>query len=166
MSVQNYADQQRDLLDRLNTATTQWWDLFVNDPVNQALDIPEILIADLMDLRRTRWYSIAGKAQVEELWKRFVDQAEQTGEVHEALFDFYMGGATYLWVSTPAVDAHIDQVIRHLSATLTWVKTSTLVPEEIRQYATSPEIMTELLRNNPWILFMVLLSMLPLKIDQ
>ncbi len=158
----SYAEQQNDLLKRLQAAIQSWWVLYSADPGNQVLGTLDVLQNDLLNLRRVRWYSIRSADDAEALWANYVDKQNLEGEVRNGVFDFYMNGATYLWLSTPAVDAHISQLIKHITVNLSWVSRSPAVPETVREYAADVESLEILLTNNHWILFMVLLTITPL----
>lgn len=156
------ADSDKITLKRLQDSLVLWDQTFKRDPLNQALGVCETLQEDLLDIRRVRWYSLAGIAGAEDLWRRHVECEGLTGEVREGVLDYYMNGATFIMLNTPMAHASQTSFIRHLCESLTWVNRSPLVPTHIREYALGFEDFVKLVSDNHWILFMILLSITPL----
>ncbi len=161
----NSAEIDKHILDQLMVAVSEWRRLFMSDPVNVALNMDDHIRDHLVKLRRVRWYAIGGAAAVEKLWKGFVEvDVEGLEETKNATFDFYMNGATYMWMTTPVVHTQRESFIQHICETLSWVRSSPLVPTHVTEYAHDYEAFKLLLKDNHWILFMILLSMCP--VDQ
>jgi len=158
------ADNDKLILDKLLVAVKDWKRIFLSDPVNEALGLEEVLTEHLVRLRRIRWYAIGGPVAVEKLWREYVEVEDYTGEMKNAILDFYMNGATYMWLATPVVQMQKESFIGHLCNVLAWVRSSPLVPEYVREYAHDYDSFQKLLKENHWILLMVLLSITP--VDQ
>lgn len=152
--------QTRDIttLRALQGALKRWVDLFLSDPANQALGLTQILDNQIIELRRVRWYSL-DMADAEKLWNDYVYDDDQSAEVRESLLDFYLNGASFLWLETPVPSQHRITFMEHLVDSLTWVNRGSLVPEAIREYTVGAGTLSKILDGNHWILFMILLSL-------
>ncbi|MNO14026.1 hypothetical protein D3C76_36660 [compost metagenome] len=160
--MSTYADHDKRILNDLQTALRDWCNLFFNDPVTTGLGVKEHIVeSDLPELRRIRWYATSDEVSAEKLWTRYIDNKdlEHGSEFRNTVFDFYMSGATYLWLNTPVASGHLDQFIGHLATSLTWAKGCYFVPPETREYMSTHEDMTKFLKGNHWAIFLLLLSM-------
>lgn len=162
----SYADTNKTILEALRASVRDWYQITINDEINAALQLDDVLRADMVELRRVRWYAL-NVAEIEKLWKRYVspDDREVDGEVRESLFDFYVNGGTYLWMDNPVTDANKTAFLGHMSSTLTWFGRSPLIPTTYRDFACTAEDMQGYLSSNPWIMFLVIMSMTKLEYD-
>lgn len=155
----SFAETDKKILTSLTESLQEWCSVFVKDPINETLGVKALILDnDLPQLRRVRWYAINSQVEAEKLWTRYVEQADQEGEVKDTLFDFYMNGATYIWMKNPISDAHYTSFISHLAGTVSWPSRSKLIPQEVQGYVVSSEQFNELLKNNHWLVFLLLLS--------
>jgi len=158
------ADNDRSTLDALNAAMQRWVDLQFNDVTNSAIGLMDhILGNDLPELRRVRWYAQHDAVHAETLWKRYIDNAELEGELKETVLDFYVTGASFIWLNTPIATANYNSFIDHLANNLSWMQRCALVPPDIKEHVGTVEQIKGFLTGNHWALFLVLLSMLDLK---
>lgn len=159
-----FADNDRSTLDALNAALKRWVDMQFNDPTNVAIGLDEhILKTDFPELRRVRWYAMFDAVHAEELWKRYIDNAELAGELKETVFDFYVSGASFIWLNTPIASSSYDSFIGHLATNLSWMQRCSFVPPDVKEHVGSTDKIQAFLKGNHWALFLVLLSMLDLK---
>lgn len=158
------AETDRSTLDGLNEALRKWVDVQFKDTINVVLGLKEhVLGNDLPQLRRVRWYAMHDEVHAAELWQRYVENAELEGELKETVFDFYVTGASYIWLNNPVATANYDAFITHLADNLSWMARCKLVPDDIRQHAAKQEEIAEFLKGNHWAVFLILLSMLDLQ---
>jgi hypothetical protein len=152
------------VLDGLNRALRKWVDIQFNDKTNTVVGLKEhVMENDLPQMRRVRWYAMHDEVHAADLWQRYVENVELEGELKETVFDFYVTGASYIWLNTPTATANYDAFIEHLASNLSWLARCKLVPGDIRQYAATHEQVTEFLKGNHWAVFLILLSMLDLQ---
>ncbi len=155
----SFAVNDRQTLDSLQSALKTWQTEFFKDQVNAALIQDQFYSNDLPELRRVRWYGVRSAADIERLWKRYVDNADLEGEARNSMFDFYMNGATYLWLQNPTASGHYDSFINHLASSLAWASQATALPDDVREHVGSYEEMKAILKGNHWLVFMILLSL-------
>lgn len=154
------ADTDKRILDGLSESVARWTNLFFSDEIIQVLGIKTHFIQnDLPELRRLRWFGLHDTAALEKLWKRFVENGDLEGEERQSMFDFYMNGATFMWMNNPVPSGHYDSFISHLATTLSWVKRAPAVPTDTREHVGSYDEMKAVLKDNHWVVFMVVLSM-------
>lgn len=154
-----FAETDKRILDNLLASLKDWVRVFMGDPVNNALGLRSIILdGDLPEIRRIRWYAVKDLVEAQKLWTRYVDNEEHEGEVRHSLYDFYINGATYLWLHNPVSSSHYDSFIDHLAYTLGWVQRSTAIPATTREYLGNTEELSALLKNNHWLLFMLLMA--------
>ncbi|QTH80283.1 hypothetical protein PA10_00083 [Pseudomonas phage pPa_SNUABM_DT01] len=168
MTEGGYAVHDKRILEDLKQALRNWCNIFFADPITAALGVKEHIVNnDLPELRRIRWYATSDEMAAEKLWLRYIDnqELEANSELRNTVFDFYMSGATYIWLHTPVASGHLDQFIGHLTQSLTWAKSCKFVPEAAREYMSTPEEMKTFLKGNHWAVFMVLLSMSELSLQ-
>lgn len=162
--MSSLAENDLKTLEGLNSALRKWLDIQFNDPANIVLGLREQIVTnDLTDLRRVRWWANHDDVHAEQLWSRFIANAELEGELKDTVFDFYVTGASFIWINTPTVNAHYESFIEHLAQNLSWMSRCRLVPEDVRQYAAGHELIVNFLKGNHWVVFMILLSMLDVK---
>lgn len=161
--VQN-AETDRSTLDGLNAALRKWADIQFGDTTNTVLGLrTQIVDNDLPQLRRIRWYAMHDEVHAADLWQRYIENTELEGELKETVFDFYVTGASYIWLNNPVATANYDQFITHLANNLSWMQRCKLVPPDIKQYAAEQGQIESFLKGNHWAVFLILLSMLDLQ---
>lgn len=157
-------DVDRSTLEKLNEALRKWASLQFNDPTNIAIGLrAQIMEQDMPQLRRVRWYAMHDQVHATELWQRYIENAEIEGELKETVFDFYVTGASYIWLVNPTASENYDAFIKHLCTNLSWMKRCQLVPPELKDHAAEQEQIDAFLRGNHWAVFLILLSMLDLQ---
>jgi hypothetical protein len=157
-------DTERSTLDNLNTALRKWTDMQFNDTTNTAIGLrAQIMEQDLPQLRRVRWYAMHDQVHATELWQRYVENLELEGELKETVFDFYVTGASYIWLVNPTASENYDAFIAHLCTNLSWMKRCTLVPPDLKEHAAEHAQIESFLKGNHWAVFLILLSMLDLQ---
>jgi len=155
----SFAETDKRVLEGLTASLKKWVALSFKDPVNEALNLRAVILKeDLPELRRIRWYTVKDLVEVQKVWLRYIENETHEGEMKQSLYDFYMNGATYLWLQNPTASAHYESFISHLATTLAWAKRCQAIPADSREYMGNSEELTALLKNNHWLVFMVLLS--------
>lgn len=158
------AEVDRSTLDGLNQALRKWTTNQFSDVTNSVLGLREqIMEQDLPQLRRVRWYAMHDQVHAADLWQRYIENAELEGEIKETVFDFYVTGASFIWLNNPTATVAYDQFITHLATNLSWMARCDLVPDDIKQHAATQEQITTFLKGNHWAVFLILLSMLDLQ---
>jgi hypothetical protein len=155
----SFATTDRQTLDSLQASVRTWQIEFFKDQVNAALIEAQFYNDDLPELRRVRWYGVRNATDIEQLWKRFVDNAGLEGEARNSMFDFYMNGATYMWLQNPTASGHYDSFINHLASSLAWPSSATALPDDVREHVGTYEELKTILKGNHWLIFMILLSL-------
>lgn len=151
-------------LERLNKTLRQWVEIQFKDTTNSVLGLKEqILGEDLPQLRRVRWYAMHDDVHATELWQRYVENLALEGELKETVFDFYVTGASYIWLNAPTATEQYDAFIKHLAHNLSWMKRCRLVPSDIQEQTAEEGQVETFLRGNHWAVFLILLSMLDLQ---
>jgi hypothetical protein len=154
------ADIDKRILDGLMKSSEVWLSGFFDNKVNLALGLKEQFYEqDLPQLRRIRWYSIRDMVEAQGLWLRYVDNEELEGEAKQTMFDFYMNGSTFVWLNNPIPSGHYEGFIAHLAASLSWPSRASAIPAETREHVASSEQMAELMKNNHWLIFLMLISL-------
>lgn len=155
---------ERIVLDQLNDAMRKWVDIQFKDQTNTVIGLRnQIMENDLPQLRRVRWYVMHDEVHAADLWQRYIENTELEGELKETVFDFYVTGASYIWLNTPTDTASYDAFISHLSRNLSWMERCMLIPSDIKQYAADNGKIEAFLKGNHWAVFLILLSMLDLQ---
>lgn len=150
----------RNTLDGLNQTLHQWTKLQFGETTNIALGLREhIVVTDMPQLRRVRWYAMHDQVHAAELWQRYVENTELEGELKETVFDFYVTGASFIWLNNPTPQADYEAFVKHLATNLSWMKRCELVPDDIRGHSAEQEQIEEFLKGNHWAIFLILLSM-------
>lgn len=157
-------ETDRSTLEGLNQTLLKWTQIQFAETTNVALGLREqIMNNDMPQLRRVRWYAMHDEVHAAELWQRYVENTELEGELKETVFDFYVTGASYIWLNNPTSTENYDAFITHLATNLSWMARCKLVPDDIRQYAAKLEQIETFLKGNHWAVFLILLSMLDLQ---
>jgi len=154
------ASNNKEVLDSLSQALKVWCDLSFRDSVNEVMGLKEHFLSnDLLEIRRVRWYSMHEPIEIERLWLKLVDNSTLDGELKNAVFDFYVTGATFIWTHTPVEQEVYNSFIKHLANTLGWVKRGTMVPDHVKEYAADTDVLIKLFTDNHWLVFLVMLGL-------
>lgn len=157
-----YADSDKATLQNHIAAIEDWINLYRSDVVNEAVGaVEKIFNEHYLEIRRIRWFSIASPVELQSLWVRFIDIEDSNKELKESVFDFYVGGTSYMQLMAPVASAHADSFYAHVAHSLTWTQRSGVVPDTVRENSTTKENTVKMLKENPWALFLILLSLIP-----
>ncbi|MCY1303250.1 hypothetical protein D9M70_529460 [compost metagenome] len=97
--------------------------------------------------------------ELEKLWLRYVDRDIEDAETKASLHDYVMTGCTYMLLNNPLSDTEYNSFIAHLARCLSWPNRSILVPNEQRDYSATADTFAGILRDNYWIIFLIILAM-------
>ncbi|MNG14900.1 hypothetical protein D3C84_986920 [compost metagenome] len=98
------------------------------------------------------------------IWYRFVENEDLEGEGREGVFDFYTQGVTYMEMMAPIASGHLESFLAHVAKAVTWPERSVVVSDIVRDNASSYENVLTMLKGNPWVVFMIILGMMPTKV--
>jgi hypothetical protein len=155
-----YADSDRKILEGLTASIKKWTDVFLNDPASVVLDLRTTYLKDdLIELRRIRWFSMHTEPELEKLWLRYVDRDIDDTETKASLHDYVMSGCTHMLLHNSMSDTDYGSFIAHLARSVSWPNRSLLVPADQREYSASIEKFVSILKDNHWIVFLILLAM-------
>lgn len=157
-----YADSDKAILQNHIAAVDGWISLYRSDAVNDAVGAVEMVFNEqIPEIRRIRWFSIASPVELLNLWTRFIETDDANKERKESVFDFYVNGTAYMQLMAPIASAHADSFYAHVAHSLTWTQRAGVVPDIVRENSTTKENTVKMLKDNPWALFLILLSLIP-----
>ncbi|MNP88979.1 hypothetical protein D3C85_13730 [compost metagenome] len=160
-----YTDNDRIMLQDRIVAIGDWLNLYCADRVNVASGATQqILQNDIHEIRRIRWFSVASVNELATIWYRFVENEDLEGEGREGVFDFYTQGVTYMEMMAPIASGHLESFLAHVAKAVTWPERSVVVSDIVRDNASSYENVLTMLKGNPWVVFMIILGMMPTKV--
>lgn len=156
-----YADSDKAILQSHIAAVEDWMSLYRSDVVNETVGAVEFIFKEqLPEIRRVRWFSIASPVELLSLWKRFVDIDDEDRERKESVFDFYVNGTSYMQLMSSLASAHADSFYAHVAQSLTWTQRAGVMPDLIKENSTTKENIVKMLKENPWALFLILLTLI------
>lgn len=159
-----YAESDKAALEAHLEAVDNWVGMWASDVANLACGaVKYFLDEQLLEIRRIRWYSITSEAELKEIWAKFIQPKAIDGEQAESILDFYITGTSYMQVLCPIATTHYDQFTGHLAKAMVWPKSATVASDLVRQNSANTAEFSQLIKSNPWMVFLIILSILPIK---
>lgn len=162
-------------LKRLVDATLEWHLIFASDRVRSQMDpnIPRDLEIFVGEARMVRWAMIATEDQLATVWdsvmpgsiEREEDDDTPPKRVNENIVDYVLQGTAYITAMVPIPSGHWNEVISDLAKSITWPYRATAISNNIKDRAATTEYIRTLFNDNPWTLFMYMLSITPVPFD-
>lgn len=146
-------------LTRIRKVVLEWSDFHLTEPLNETLGVGEYIITNhLPEIRRIRWYSMHSALHAEAMWQKYVKDPGLEGEKQQSVFDYYVSGTTYMLAQCHFTEQERSALLGHIAASVQWMHKSPFIPTDVKQYTEESAGLDGFIRNNPWILFIFILS--------
>lgn len=163
----------RNLID----AATQWHRIFASDRTRAHLS-PEFvseLEVFIGETRMIRWGLLATEEKVAEIWQSIMpgsmplDDDELApaqaapAKINENIVDYVLNGAAYIDMVSDIATVHRASFISDLCHALCWPFKASYIDSDLKDRAADPSFLNKLFTDNPWILFLYVVSVSPLE---
>lgn len=162
-------------LKRLVDATLEWHLIFASDRIRSQLDplVARDLEIFVGEARMIRWAMTSTEEQLAEVWDNIVpgsierDEDDQTPvkPINNNIVDYVLQGTAYIKAMVPIPSGHWNELISDLARSITWPYRATAISSNIKDRAASSEHIKMLFDQNPWTLFLFMLSIAPVAFD-
>lgn len=160
-----YTDNDRAILQTRIDAIHGWINIYRNDKAYAAVGaVNQVLETDLLEIRRIRWFSIAGDDELSLIWHRYFDNEAVSGEARESLFDFYAQGVQFMEMMAPVASGHLESFHAHLARSVTWPERTSVIGNVVQENTSTYSNLLAMIKNNPWVVFLIVLGMMDVKV--